>query len=127
MNTTSPVVPEASVSEYVSPEIVTDMTSPINLDQPYVMQPGDTTDSILRRVLNDVPELKILPEEGKLKFISDLKEQWSTPISGASTPNWALKEMIGGATGTEVHHLDQVKGAFVTLGERANIITTYRN
>jgi hypothetical protein len=48
-------------------------------------------------------------------------------ISGASTPNWALKEMIGGATGTEVHHLDHVKGAFVTLGERANIINTIRN
>lgn len=119
-------------SESVTPEIVTpdaitpDITSPIDLNQTYVMQPGDTTDSILRRVLGTVPELQALPEEGKLKFISDLKEQWSTTISGASSPNWALKEMLGGATGTEVHHLDHVKNAFVTLGERADIIQTFR-
>lgn len=118
---------ESPTADLTSPDIALDTTSPINLNEPYVMGQHDGVDSILKRVLSTVDELKVLPEEKQLELIKSLKDQWSTTMSGASTPNWALKEMIAGVPGTEVHHLDHVRDAFVTLGERANLITTYRN
>lgn len=119
-----PLSPEASASLH---QIPTDFSLPISLNETYVMQLGDTTDSILQRVLNTVPELHALPELDKLSYIENLKEQWSTTMSSASTPNWSLKEMMGGGEGSKVHHLDHVRDAFVTLGERSNIITTFKN
>lgn len=101
-----------------------DATSPIALDVPYTMMPGDNTNTILFRVLNSVDELKVLPLEDKLQFINDMKEQWSTPMSSLSTPYDSLKEM---AAGGQVHHLDHVRGAFVTLGERAHLINKFGN
>jgi hypothetical protein len=113
------ITPDAQIPEYITPGITMDTTSPINLDQAYTMKPGDDMNSILQRVLATVDDSKYMTGDQKAALINKFTTEWSTPISGASTPNWAIKEMLGGANGTEVHHLDHVRNAFTTLIERA--------
>ena len=114
-------VTQLSPEMYVTPEIPAVMT-PINVNDVYTMQPGDSMSSILQRVLATIPESQTMSVEDKAALVTKLTKEWLTPVGSLSSPNWALKEMMTGLPGTQVHHLDHVRDAFNLLLERANPI-----
>jgi hypothetical protein len=105
-----------------SPTFVADVTSPIDIHHDYIMGPNDNTDSILRRVLATVEESKGMTDEQKMQVIGTFKQEWSTWVSGASTPNWDLKAMQAGVPGTKLEHLNHVADALKTVIVRGNPI-----
>ncbi len=104
-----------------SPDILAAMT-PINVNDVYTMQPGDSTSSILQRVLATIPESQTMSVDEKAALVTKLTKEWLTPVGSITSPNWALKEMMTGLPGTQVHHLNHVRDAFNILIERANPI-----